>query len=447
VRERAFQEELPATSDRRRAAEADLEYMLDDWSLRAGFRFAQDRRGDGSEQESVLAHFGLARELLDDRLTLYAERDQNLSGLAGNLDYPERTRLGAAFKVSPQSTLIAEQEWSSGEGRETTDTRLGLESEPWSGGRLTGGISRYQAFEPTTRLGASLEQRLRVSPSLELLGGFQRAQVNGDGDVTRPPPTPFHRSSGFALVPQGNNTAGFAGAQWRHRGVLYAGRAESSRTDVGQRTGFLASAQSEPHRDLGLISSIVASRETAHTGAEGSRVDARVGAAWRPEGGVTAILNRLDLVRTRLSSGAMTGPQWKLINNLHINHRMAALGQVSLHAGLKLAQTTVDGNDYDAFTSLAGLEWRRNLDPRWDVGLHAMALSSWRDRMHRTCWGASIGRSFGSDVWVSVGWNFAGFHDEDFSAARQSDAGAFVKFRMSFDQQSLAGLLRVIRED
>ena len=48
---------------------------------------------------------------------------------------------------------------------------------------------------------------------------------------------------------------------------------------------------------------------------------------------------------------------------------------------------------------------------------------------------------------ISIGYNFAGYRDEDFTEARNSQSGLFVKFRLQFDQQSLAGLLRVIREE
>jgi hypothetical protein len=446
-RELAFQEELPSTGDRRRSAEVQLEWQTNDWTMRSGFRGARDTRGDGSAQESMLVTAGLVRKLLNDRLELYADREQSLSGQAENLDYPERTRIGAAYKFNEETSIFTEHEWTEGDGRKSTDTRIGLDSEPWTGGHLASGMTRHQAFSPSTSVGASLNQRLRLSPKLEISAGFERGKViSGEAD-DESSQSPFHQQAGFSTLPQGNHTAIYTGVEWKPSEVLYLGRVETSQTDSGRRSGLLASAQSEPHADLGLITSLIAFQQSSETGSSSSNYDARFGAAWRPEGGDSILLNRLDLVRSTIGSEVASGPQWKVIENMHFNHQFDRAGQVSLHFGLKYALSTLDERDYESMTSFAGIEWRKNINPRWDVGLHAGALSSWQDGMHRTRLGLSVGRSFGSDIWVSTGYNFAGFSDDDFTGARQSESGMFVKFRLQFDEQSLAGLLRVIREE
>ena len=42
-----------------------------------------------------------------------------------------------------------------------------------------------------------------------------------------------------------------------------------------------------------------------------------------------------------------------------------------------------------------------------------------------------------SNAWVSLGYNLLGFHDEDFSKAKFTAQGPFVRFRFKFDQQSV----------
>ncbi|MFN7031026.1 MAG: hypothetical protein ACK4PC_16815, partial [Sphingopyxis sp.] len=41
---------------------------------------------------------------------------------------------------------------------------------------------------------------------------------------------------------------------------------------------------------------------------------------------------------------------------------------------------------------------------------------------------------------VTFGYNFAGFHDRDFEDARFARSGAYVTFKLKFDQTSFAGL-------
>ena len=41
---------------------------------------------------------------------------------------------------------------------------------------------------------------------------------------------------------------------------------------------------------------------------------------------------------------------------------------------------------------------------------------------------------------ITFGYNFAGFHDRDFEDARYSRSGAYVTFKLKFDQTSFAGL-------
>ena len=41
---------------------------------------------------------------------------------------------------------------------------------------------------------------------------------------------------------------------------------------------------------------------------------------------------------------------------------------------------------------------------------------------------------------VTLGYNVAGFHDRDFEDARYSRSGAYVTFKLKFDQTSFQGL-------
>jgi hypothetical protein len=55
--------------------------------------------------------------------------------------------------------------------------------------------------------------------------------------------------------------------------------------------------------------------------------------------------------------------------------------------------------------------------------------------------GVDLGVTVARNVWVSIGYNFAGFRDDDFEASRYTAQGPFVKFRMKADQDTFRDLI------
>ena len=43
-------------------------------------------------------------------------------------------------------------------------------------------------------------------------------------------------------------------------------------------------------------------------------------------------------------------------------------------------------------------------------------------------------------MWISVGYNFDGFRDDDFEASRYTAQGPYIKFRMKADQDTFKDL-------
>ena len=111
--------------------------------------------------------------------------------------------------------------------------------------------------------------------------------------------------------------------------------------------------------------------------------------------------------------------------------------QTSLQYGAKFVRETIDDISYEGYTDLVGLESRYDITKNWDIGLRASVLHAWELNQYDYSYGASIGHSFIKNIWISAGYNFAGFRDEDFSGDRYSSKGPFVQFRMKFDQQSV----------
>ena len=132
------------------------------------------------------------------------------------------------------------------------------------------------------------------------------------------------------------------------------------------------------------------------------------------------------------------------MHNLAVNAAVDDNLQLAVNHGLKYAQFSADGGKYSGLTQLLGGEMRFDLTSRIDLGFHGEALYSYNSRALDYSYGPSIGFTPADNVWLSFGWNFAGFDDDDFAAAEFSHSGPYLKLRIKFDQMTARGLLDAI---
>jgi len=108
-----------------------------------------------------------------------------------------------------------------------------------------------------------------------------------------------------------------------------------------------------------------------------------------------------------------------------------------LHYGAKYVQEKINETDYSGYTDLIGAEGRYDINKDWDVGLQGSILHSWDSGQLDYSGGVSVGYNIMQNIWISLGYNFTGFNDKDFSQADFTAQGPFVRFRVKFDQNSV----------
>ena len=123
------------------------------------------------------------------------------------------------------------------------------------------------------------------------------------------------------------------------------------------------------------------------------------------------------------------------------NFKPNARNQLALLFGATYVLDEIDGQTFSGVTTLFGSEYRYDFTRRWDLGLHGSVLSSWSSSVHDVQAGLSIGHTPFDNFWISLGYNFVGFTDDDFTAADFTAQGPSVKFRFKLDQESLAEYL------
>jgi hypothetical protein len=115
--------------------------------------------------------------------------------------------------------------------------------------------------------------------------------------------------------------------------------------------------------------------------------------------------------------------------------------QLGLQFGSRYVRSTFDGERYSGMSTLYGVDLRRELTQRFDVGLHGTMLSSLQSGVSDQSVGVDLGVTVARNVWISIGYNFAGFRDDDFEASRYTAQGPFIKFRMKADQDTFRDLM------
>ncbi len=433
---KAYRNSNLVTGAERDLAELRSELLKNSTTLKLGARSVRDIRADGDRQASDQLLTGISHRTLGKRINLRLDNDYSLNG-AQSIDFPNRTRLGVDYLVATATTLFAEQEWTDGALRQTTHTRLGVKSSPWSGSEAFTTLKQTRQDGATaTTANVGLRQKWRLNKQWSLDAGAEQARViSGKSADPLNPNVPFARGAGEDF------NAASLGLTYTPGNWLWNGRVEKRDSDKEDRWTLATSAQTTSRTDLSLLASLRLQQNFAATGQEKSNEKLHLALAWRPGDTPWLVLNRLELINEQ-SRGNLDNTSKRIINNLNSYYRATERLQLGFQYGAKYLIETIDGNDYRGRADLLGLESRYDINPRWDIGLHGSLLQVADARQYDYSSGASVGHVLADNIWLSLGYNFNGFHDEDFSRSRYTMEGPFLKFRMKFDQQSVKDLVR-----
>lgn len=397
-----------------------------------GARFARDEDGAGDTRDSKQVLAGAAYELLNKTLVLRAAAEIGF-GEAESLDFPNRLILGADYALTEHTALFAEQEFSRGENLSANLTRVGLRARPWSGGELAASLGNQFSLDSGrihADLGLTQKWQLNEfwqtdfavsrSNTLKLSGASQNLNVPlSSGTTANGDYTAISLGANFNNTVWGANTR----LEWREG-------------DTDDKLNFLVGVQRT--LDAGRVLAGGFSYLESETALSRSRkFDARFSYAHRPWDSEWIWLNRLDYIDERLDDATLSSHARKLVNNSNWNWMPNRRTQVALQFGAKYVLDTLDNGQYSGVTSLLGTEIRRDIGHDWDVGVHASILNSWNSQVRQTALGVSVGHSLLDNLWLAVGYNFAGFDDADFTGADTRAQGPYLSIRMKVDQDTL----------
>jgi len=432
-----FHKENLLTATTREVAATALTYKLDKLSASGGLRWVKEDDSAGPAHHATLLTASLKRSFLADRLDLYTTGEVALAGETST-DYPNRLIFGGEYGLTTTTRLFAAHEITSDTKQDTQNTRFGFKANPWSETAFQSSLeNRDGSTGQRTFANLGLTQGWKINERLRLDFGLERSQTTRQSGESQPTLDGAPTSGSLT----DNFTASSAGATYKDRHWSLTGRAENRNGSQENKSGLLWGFYREETPGFGLSSVFRYFDTDRANGNRNITGELEFSLARRPSDSPWTILDKAKIAELHDSSPTLSTHTTKLINNLSANYLYDRQNQLSLSHGLKYVIDTFDGGKYQGFTQMLGVEYRHDLNREWDVGLHTAARITTIGNNALYSAGASLGHSLAQNIWLSVGYNFSGFRDDDFSAADYTSQGIYIKCRAKFDQFTARQLL------
>jgi hypothetical protein len=431
--EAGWQQNL-ATDAIRNVARGAVRYERDDFTARLGLAHAQDKFEDGDTRTSDIAELAVTQRVMDGNIKLRASGSTSLGDEAENVDYPTRYVVGADFRVAEGIDLVAEYEDAQAAELDAQMTRLGVRATPWNRGQVNSFLtSETNEFGPRLFANVGLIQGFQLNDRWVLDVGVDHAETLVDSSARRLDPDRELTSGSL----NEDFTAAFAGAMYSADLWSANMRLEHRNSDSEERVSMLLGWYRQPTVGHGLSAGLMAYSVDNTQGNELASANLRFGWAYRMADRKWSFLDRVDLVYDRSSIGVDEQKTWRVVNNFVANRRFSAATELSLQYAFKYVRSVFDDDGYTGYTDIIGADLRHAFHPRWDAGLNTSIYHSWNSDVIDYGAGIDVGFNLASNVWVSLGYNFEGFEDRDFEAARYTASGPYLRFSIKADQRSL----------
>ena len=461
-------QDMLASPASRTAGEARLEYRRAGGTVFVGGQFASDRGLDGGDRDSRLVTLGGTQALFGGKVALAAQTQFAPGGDKDSVDFPVRHQVTAAWRVKPDIRLIGGYEIADGADYVAHTAQVGFDVAPWTGAKLMSTLNQQAIGENGGRTYAQygLSQSLplgkrwiidaTVDSSTTVRGSIPcGAVINAFQPVA---------SGGFLGQGQidGDYTAVTFGSTYRAARWSLNGRIEYRDADTQDRLGLTLNFLRALGEGKTLASRIEAYRVRQAADGTADYAAADLALAWRPLDSRWSLLDRLSLRHERADPGisnnnvlgvpAAGGGQQittRLVNNLAVNYRTGAEGrghglEATFYYGAKYVDGRYADDRFDGYIDVTGFDLRHDLGTRFDIGVAGSVQHAWGGGVWSFSGGPSVGASPAPNVWISAGYNVAGYRDRDFDDDRYTRQGPYVTMRLKFDQRLLGGTTRAL---
>jgi uncharacterized repeat protein (TIGR01451 family) len=429
-------QQVLASDATRLLASAEVRMLRDTYTLGVGGRHVADVDASGDDRVSDQAFLTGSVDVWDKRITLRAEGDATLGGNDASVDYPARTLLGVDYHLSGDTTLFAEYEHAEGDQIDADTTRFGVRTRPWERTQVSSSIdSQATEYGPRTFANFGLTQGFVFKDRWAFDIGLDQSQTLRGPDLE-----PLNPNAPLASGTMTEDfLAAFLGASYRHELWQMTTRLEHRASDTEDRWSSTTGWYREPVEGHAMSVSLQAFDSEGTLG-ESTEAIGRFAWAFRPDSSRWIVFDRFELKYDDQQSALASTDSARVVNNLHANWQLNPALQLGLQYGARYVASTFEGDRYAGISDILGFDLRRQLTRRFDLGAHTAVLHSWESDVMDYSTGFDVGMTLAKNVWVSVGYNFAGFRDDDFSASRHTAQGPYLSIRIKADQDTFKDL-------
>jgi len=387
------------------------------WDGSFGYRFANNTLTDATHQ--IIGKIG--RTYWDGNLSVWVSHEQSLSS---NQDeqFPTRTALGVDYRYDANTTVFGSAERIDRDGEISWQSRTGVTYKPWKYTQLT--LSRlYESANDGSRVydTMGINQSLKIDDNFSISAGYEKGIEHDSSDDD-------FDAFNISIKKDGKQYSSTSSIEYRN-----STKEDKLNLDVGVhivKSDAIGMAFGMGYHNLWS------------TDKQSTTLDAKMAFVYRPEMTNWIVLDRFDYIDKDSSDEDVSTKTTKLINNLHIHWQPDIKWRLGVQYGLKHVTDTIDGEEYTSWTDLVGLDASYDISNKWSLGVQGSVLHSYTANNKDYGFGAFVGTSIWKNSDVTIGYNIEGFNDDDFSQQNYHFGGAYIKFRMKFDQDSMKGLMK-----
>lgn len=360
--------------------------------------------------------------------TVFAELEQDVAN-AGR----KTVAVGGDYQMAQGGRAYARHELISSLGsnyalndsQQRNATVVGIDAGYMDDGRV---FSEYRARDdfggPVAEAAIGLRNLWRVDDGVAVSTSFERVQtLEGES-----------RNTGIALTAALELTTN---PDWKATARAEVRRSEA--TEGALVTAGIAARLSHTLTFLGK--STVAFQHGRQSG--GLRADAllQTGLAYRSLESLG--LNALAKYEYRLERDTSFANVRRAVHIIaaNVNYQAARDTVYTLRYAGKRVHDQSAGLSSQTSAHLLGGRVGQNLGGRWDGSLLAQMLATGSFGTRQYGAGLEAGYRMRDDLWMSAGYNFAGFTDRDLSGGNYTSKGVYVRMRYQFDERALPDAL------
>ena len=315
-----------------------------------------------------------------------------------------------------------------GLGDQSTAASLGFTLAPWEGGEVTAGLVRAQAGgQSGSAAFVGARQQFTVSEGTVLTFGMDAQRDIGSGEL------PLGASVGNPFIKEAFTSASIG--LRKTTDTWSAGTELSYSVSAQSKGGSLRVSADGELSDTWSIGGEALWGFSDDNGIEEKDIRLRFGAAHRGD-------DRAPITIFQLETDFDEDGDRKVYGSVNHHRYLDDASSLNLRAAAKWQRQAFTGFEIKDTTTFLGAEYRHDLSDKFDVGVHGSVMNSLGSKQMTSSYGLSLGVTPFKNGRINVGYNFAGFRDPDYSSNGYTEKGAYIEFKMKFDQNTFREVFR-----